>query len=67
MFQCVLDKKPMNIPTEIPADYVKKVESIISTSSDHSETFSSVSTLINVFHFTDMNLIALIKVNGELK
>ena len=46
----MLDNKPLNIPTEIPPDYVKKAESIVSTSYDHSEAFSSVSTFINVCH-----------------
>ena len=42
-FQCVLEAKPLNIPTSIPASYVRKAEQIVSASYDHSETFSSVS------------------------
>ena len=44
-FQCVLGGRPVVIPTEIPHTYVRKAEFIVSTSYDHSETFSSVSTI----------------------
>ena len=39
------EKSPVVIPTEIPHTYVHKAEFIVSTSYDHSETFSSVSTI----------------------
>ena len=44
-FQCVLGGRPVVIPTEIPHTYVRKAEFIVSTSYDHSETFSSVSII----------------------
>ena len=42
-FQCVLHSRNFDIPSLIPAEYVSKAESIVSSSYDHSETFSSVS------------------------
>ena len=46
VFQCVLEGRRVVIPTEIPANYVKKAEEIVSKSYDHSETFSSVCVLL---------------------
>ena len=42
-FECVVHSRNFTIPTVIPAEYVRKAESIASASYDHSETFSSVS------------------------
>ena len=42
-FQCVLHSTNFDIPSVIPAEYVSKAESIVSSSYDHSETFSLVS------------------------
>ena len=49
----------MTILTEIPADYVKKVESIISSSYNDSERFLSVSIFLILCHFKEMISIQL--------
>ena len=41
-FQCVLHGEPLNIPTEISADFVRYAEEIADISYSQSETFSSV-------------------------
>lgn len=41
-FDCVLSGKKFDIPTTVPSDFVRKSEAIVSSSYDHSETFSSV-------------------------
>ena len=43
-FQCILHGKPLDIPTEITAEYVRFAEEIAAISYSQSETFSSVST-----------------------
>ena len=40
-FQCMLHGQPLNIPTEISADYVCYAEEIADISYSQSETFSS--------------------------
>ena len=44
-FQCILHAKPLNIPREITAEYVRFAEEIADISYSQSETFSSVSIL----------------------
>ena len=43
--QCILHAKPLNIPREITAEYVRFAEEIADISYSQSETFSSVSIL----------------------
>ena len=49
-FQCILHSRPLDIPTEISADYVRYAEEITDISYSQSETFSSVSCILNVSH-----------------
>ena len=55
-FQCVLHIKPLDLPTEIPSNYMKNAEAIISTSYDHSETFSLVSYTL-IFSYLSPNVL----------
>ena len=43
-FESIATGRPLHIPTEIDAEYVKTAEEIISISYTQSEKFSSVST-----------------------
>ena len=58
-FQCILHGRPINIPTEITAEFVRYAEEIADISYSQSETFSSVCVFRMFIIFKDIILNSL--------